>query len=584
MKRAIGIICFIALLFVAVTAIADQSEGVVVSNYQEMLDAVNEQKADLILISPKYKYKKEKSRLNYASYLNAEGRTITIRPEKEGEKATIDGYINIRGKGTVIIENTDIIAPTGYVALDVIDGAHVTAGKVTGGKGKSNNGCTTAYVCDASLTIDSAIGSDGKNGMGGDGIFIFGHSTVEIREAVGGNAEKGIGGAGIVIAGESEVTITGSATGGNGLYSAGKGVLAGWGSKCSGEGVVKEGNLLEGKKTLDPEIISNYLMLINAIRNGETEIHLDPKFKCGSGGNYIIDLIALSDQTVRIIGNPDSKQRPVLDCGLAAYSGSWTFDGVDIKQTGKEHRYCVTSYAGANITLTGNCSGTGGGIAQAPGGTIEITGNAQIGTERTAAVAATDSGSIRLTGDLSLTKDNNAVYVTDEGKIEIIGNINGKVNKNRPLIGVCGGKLSVTGNVSLAGEGVAVSVKGGEAEINGDVSGRNNKKICLIYSERGELAITGSISTSGVLIKNAGGKILIKGSADAGKDSGYYPIWLTSNGSEVTIEGNLTVDNSSAHVEHGTLTVGKSIIYTGKREREAEKTNGGGQIRVLHNE
>ena len=139
MKRAIGIICFIALLFVAVTAIADQSEGVVVSNYQEMLDAVNEQKADLILISPKYKYKKEKSEASYADYLNAEGRTITIRPEKEEEKVTIDGYINIRGEGTVKIENIDIIAPAGNSALEVIYGAHVTAGKVTGGKGKSNN-------------------------------------------------------------------------------------------------------------------------------------------------------------------------------------------------------------------------------------------------------------------------------------------------------------------------------------------------------------------------------------------------------------------------------------------------------------
>ena len=584
MKRAIGIICFIALLFVAVTAIADQSEGVIVSNYDEMLDAVNEQKADLILISPKYRYKREKSRLNYAAYLNAEGRTIIIRPEKEGEKATIDGYINIRGKGTVIIENTDIIAPTGYSALEVIDGAHVTAGKAIGGKGKSNNGCTAAYVCDASLTIDSAIGSDGKNGMGGDGIFIYGHSTVEIREAVGGSSDKGIGGAGIVIAGESEVTITGSATGGKGLYNAGKGVLVGWGAKCSGEGVMKDGNLLEGKKTLDPEVISNYLMLINAIRNGETEIHLDPKFKCGSGGNYIIDLIALSDQTVRIIGRPDSKQRPVLDCGLTALSGNWSVEGVDIKLTGKENRYCVATNQGTSIILSGNCSSTSGGIAQALGGTIEITGNAQTGTDRTAAVAAIGDGNIRFTGDLSVTKDENAVYVNDEGKIEIVGNINGKVNKNRPLIGVCGGKLSVTGNVSLAGEGVAVSINGGTTEINGDVSGRNNKKICLIYSERGELAITGSISTSGVLIKNVGGKILIKGSADAGKDSGYYPIWLTSNGSEVTIEGNLTVAKFAAHVEHGTLTVGKSIIYTGKREREAEKTNGGGQIRVLHNE
>jgi hypothetical protein len=263
-------------------------------------------------------------------------------------------------------------------------------------------------------------------------------------------------------------------------------------------------------------------------------------------------------------------------------NGSWTVEGVDIKQTGKEDEYCVTTYEGASITLTGNCSGSSCGIAYSYGGTIEITGNAQTGSDRTAAVVAVDSGNIRFTGDLSVTRDKNAVYIIDEGKIEIIGNISGKVNKNFPLISVSGGSLSVTGNVSMAGDGVAVSVKGGEAEINGDVSGRNNKKNVLLYSESGELTITGSISTSGCLILNAGGKILIKGNANAGKDNGFYPIDLTSNGDEVTIEGDLTVDNSSAHVQHGTLTIGKSIIYTGKKLREAEKTIGG-SIRVLHN-
>jgi len=624
LKRKIGMLVCLVMVLLCTLAMAEsvnRENGVVVTCYQEMLDAVNEQKAELILISPKYKYKKETGDL----WLRLEeGQTVTILPE-QGEECVLNGYIRIIGGGTVRMEAISIVAPDGYSGLSVYSGARVSVGNVTAGKAKKGYGHSAVHVENAFLTIDSAIGSDGKNGVGGNGIYVCGSSVVEVHQAIGGNAPQGIGGTGVFVAGESEVTITGSATGGNGLYAPGKGVLAGYGSKQSGTGTITDGTLLEGKKTLDPSVISNDVMLINAIRNGETEIHLDPKFKCATGGEYAIDLIPFTDQPVRIIGNPNGRH-PVLDCGLFALSGTWIVEGVDIKMTGKEDGYCVKTYRNASLTLTGSCSGTSGGIAYADGGKIEITGSAQCGSTRSVAVVAINDGSVRLNGDVTITKETNALYCKG-GKIEVNGAVVGKANKDYPLIGIVAGSILVNGDVTGTGDANVVYVKDGNVEIQGSVVGKANKKYPVIWvgggslviekdvtgtgdanvvyviggnvkiggsvygkknkdnpligTKGGETVINGSVSTSGCLIYSNGGTLLIHGDASAGKDNGYYPIFLDNKANQVTIEGNLLVDKWAASAKGGTLRIEKEIKYSRKSDDSPTKTQGG-MIVVLH--
>ena len=582
LKRWIGLFLCIALVLSAVPAPAEQeagaidrSQGVVVANYQEMMDAVNGQKANLILISSKYRYKKPER----AEDLSVEeGRTVIIAPEQEGEEAvTIQESIAIAGKGTVKFDRVNLAAPAGESGLSIACGAHVTIGSVTAGQGKAN-GCTAVCVSNSFLTIDSAIGSDAKAGIGGDGIEISGTSVVEIREAAGGNAPQGIGGSGIVIAGDSEVTVTGSAKGGDGLYAAGKGVLAGWGSKQGGSGTVTDGTLLEGKKKLDPEVIADYLMLVYAIRSGKTEIRLDPKFRSNSNG-YDISLIAFSDQPVRITGNPEGKHL-LLDCGLSALNGNWTVDGLDIKMNGTGGSYCLSAGSGAKLTFNGDLSIGNGGLIYVYGGDVEMNGNAQCNSGKTAGIATPGwGGSIRMNGNLQMTKDANAVY-SNNGIIEINGSISGRGNKNFPLLwSGDGGDLRITGDVSLATDTNLINVTGGKVEITGALTGKNNQKYPLIFVAAGEMNVTGPVESSGYILGCTEGKLRIAGNVTCKRNLNKWAVYVGKPDGEITIDGDLIVESWAAYVDGGLLAMSGQIQRTGKDQGNLYETWNGGRVR-----
>ena len=70
-------------------------------------------------------------------------------------------------------------------------------------------------------------------------------------------------------------------------------------------------------------------------------------------------------------------------------------------------------------------------------------------------------GNLRVTGDVSVTGNGNAVYV-EGGNTEIKGAVNGKANKGNPVIALIDGKLRVIGDVSVASDAVAVYEKGGK--------------------------------------------------------------------------------------------------------------------------
>ena len=193
---------------------------------------------------------------------------------------------------------------------------------------------------------------------------------------------------------------------------------------------------------------------------------------------------------------------------------------------------------------------------------------------------AINDGSVRLNGDVTITKDMNALYCKG-GKIEVNGAVVGKANKKYPVVWVEGGSLVIEKDVTGTGDTNVVNVKDGNVEIRGSVVGKKNKDYALIATTGGETVIKGSVSTSGCLIYSNGGTLLIHGDASAGKDNGYYPVYLDNKANQVTIEGNLLVDNSAASAKGGTLRIEKEIKYSRKTVDSPTKTQGG-MIVVLH--
>lgn len=118
MKKMIcGIVTLIMLLILICTSTGFSEENaVVVHNINELRDAINEQKANRILISKKFKYgkaitikKENKIEEEIRSALDPEGRNIIIAAESE-DGAVIDGTIQVSGSGTVVFDNVNIQA------------------------------------------------------------------------------------------------------------------------------------------------------------------------------------------------------------------------------------------------------------------------------------------------------------------------------------------------------------------------------------------------------------------------------------------------------------------------------------------
>ena len=578
MKKWIGLILCIALILTLVsstaeeTAAIDRSQGVVVTCYQDMINAVNgtESGQILLLVSPKYKYRKMKES---GSLELADGVTVTIVPEQEGEEITIQESVRITGNGTVRFENVHIAAPDGLGGLTVSDGATVRIGSVTGGKGKTD-GSTAVIVNNAALEIDTAVGGDGNTGMAGDGMIILGPSIVTIRDAAGGSAPQGFGGCGILIVGESKVTLTGSAKGGDGLYAAGQGLLTAWGSKpVEGDGTVTDGTLLEGQKKRDPEAITDFRALISAIRSGKTEIRLDPKFRYGKGIDGSISLIAFSDQPVHIIGNPEGKHVQ-MECKMSVMNGTWILDGVDIISNARRNDYCVVVQWRTKITINGNVTTAGQGAILCVG-EAELNGIAQCNNAQTTAIAALGGGSIRMNGDLVMPTDYNAVYAMN-GNVEINGNVTGKGNKEYPLLWMDGeSNLKVTGDVSVTGDTNLINVRGGKAEITGTVTGKSNKKLPLIMVSGGELDINGPVESAGLVLESTGGVVRVRGDVTSKQGVKTYAVAIFGEG-EITLYGDLIHYSGAALVKDGgTLKISGDFRNMSSLANVTHTENGG---------
>jgi len=442
MKKKFAFLIALTMLFaLCASLITASAEGeVTVKNYKELVKAVNEQKADRILISPKYRHG-TKDIIN----LYVKDRNITIAAEN-GESAVIDGRVDIHGEygnGTVTFENVSIYVPQDSgVGLWIGCGPEVIIDSVHGGDSKTSQGAPGVVVYAAKLTAGSVSGGDAVNGMGGDGILVQGDSRIEAREVKGGNCANGVGGAGIVATGGATVTVTESATGGDGAVCPGKALLIKPDCTADISGTQKDGEQLESKKAPDPEIINSYALLLNALRNGKREIRLDRSYKGGIQFGYgNIPIYVEGDGKVTISGAYDDKLQKV-DLGIYVYGGDWEISGLDIqsKQLG------LIADGGAHVIFNGNITGSGveySPIIVASGSTVEANGNFTA-TNAMPAVYLVD-GTLTIKGTVTETGKYNAIIV-DDGKMKMEGTIIQKSNEYDAIY-VRGGELEVIGTI-----------------------------------------------------------------------------------------------------------------------------------------
>ena len=442
MKKIIAFLTVLTMVLVlcANLVIASADGEVTVKNYKELVKAVNEQKADKILISPKYKHG-TKEIIN----LLVKDRNITIAAEN-GESAVIDGRVDIYGedgRGTVTFENVSINASQDSgIGLWVGHGPEVIIDSIHGGDSKTSQGGPGAVVIAADLTVGSASGGDAVNGMGGDGILVQGDSRIEAREVKGGNCTNGVGGAGVVATGGATVTVTESVTGGDGAVCPGKALLIKPDCSADISGVRKDGEQLESKKAPDPEIISSYALLLNALRNGKKEIHLDRSYKGGiKFGFGDIPIYVEGDGKITISGAYNDKLQKI-DLGLCVCGGDWEISGLDI-QTKNEG---LTVLGGAHVVFNGNVTSSSAvhpPLGVIGGSTVEATGNFTA-TNAMCAVYM-DDGTLTVKGTVMETGKHNAIYI-DGGKMKMEGTVIQKSNVYDAIY-LRGGELELKGTI-----------------------------------------------------------------------------------------------------------------------------------------
>lgn len=495
-RKTVSIILAVLLLMSILPATAEGEA--IVKNFKQLVEAVNDKQADRILISAKYKHG-SKEIIN----LKPEGRTVTIASEN-GEDVVIDGRIDIYGPGTVVFENVSIKAPQETVGLWVGNDAVVTIGSVTGGEGKKSSGGAAVLVDEGELKIESAVGGNSTAGAGGDGVMVYGESKVEVGRAAGGNSTDGIGGAGVVAMSGARVNVTESAIGGDGAVNPGKAILIGAGSSIEVAGEKKDGAQLESKKAPDPDVITNYALLENALRNGKTEIQIDPSYKSGMKTYDSLPLFVTGEQTIRITGNGKNGKPQKIGDAFYLSGGSWEISGIDV--SGKVNALCLTDQA--RVVFSGNCSSKEHcTVMLRRQSQLEYTGNLDFTGNDDSTLCVYDGSTVSLTGNITTKqKASNAVYLSD-GTVKITGNLSAT---DYPAIYAINGTVDLEGNITAKGSSIMIS-EGGNAQvrIKGNITNKS-KKHWAIYVQGGEVTVEGNVD-SPYPTSGKGGKIVING-------------------------------------------------------------------------
>lgn len=497
-----ALVLSLSLIFGCLSGAAAEASEVTVKNYSQLLDAVRGS-ASRIVIAKNYKHgAKERSTMVVEA-----GRTITITSYDPEESALIDGTVDIAGEGTILFERVNIVGSVGGDGLAVYGSAAVTACDVTGGSAKKGSAASAIQAGErANVTAQRAVGGASKNGLGGDAVVAEQWAKVKVGEAVGGASTSGYGGSAVVASGNAEVVVNGSATGGDGALGAGTAVLRRGGASAMVSGAQTDGSLL--KDAAEP-VINSYAALQYALRSGQHDITLSPKFKYGETDiGSLLPLFAPDDEPITIHGGAAGKKPITFDGPIWITDGTFVIDGVSVAH---KLTFEAVRCTGGSLTLNGKVTGA-----------------------KWYTAVRVSTGSVSITGDVA-SNDSCAAYAADGGSLRIMGSVKGAGAQSILVGSFRGASLSVEGNVQQT-DNVSQALACAEnatLNITGDVSGKY--KTAASVNSGSTLTIGGSVKQGKVIARGEGSTATVAGEAEDGVtalDGGTVTVGKIVNASE----------------------------------------------------
>lgn len=522
-----------------------EGEAITVKSYPQLLEAVNETKADEVIIAKGFKHGNKDDSLLFLE----EGRQVVIRSFDPEKDALIDGSVYVEGPGSLVFERVNIKGSPSEPGLFAMSGTQVTACSVSGGDAKKGSAGAGLMVDGATVTLQSAAGGDCATGMGGDGVYALRNSQVTVQNAQGGAATAGYGGAGAAAMANCVITVTGEAAGGAGALEPGKAALQGYKGTVSVTGTSRDGETLPSKAKADAAgAIMSFAALQAALRRGETDILLSTKYSAGETVFQTVLFIPEGGQ-VKLTGEA-GKKNVRFNSSLFVYCGQVEASGIDFFS---DRETAVSATGEAMVTVSGNAtSGKKNALFANGQGRIVFSGTAASKGSFTA-VAAIGASRIDITGE-AIGASGNALYATDEAVVTLTGDAFSATNKTTAAFAENGGKIIITGNASAPKGGALLAHQNGQVILSGNAESKS-KFACAYAANGGEITITGVVTggNSNSLHAAAEGRITLTG--DVIVKSQYPAVWAEQGG-EVEVTGN--VSNSGGHaigVRGGMVTV-----------------------------
>lgn len=451
-------LAFLLAFLLALPTCGAGAETQTVKSFEELAWAIQSPETTEILIAENYKHAYKKRR----SLTVEAGRTVTIASADPESPAVIDGTIDIGGEGTIIFDRVNIVAPTGCEGLAVYGSATVVACEVTGGDAKKGSaGAAVEAGGDANVTVAKAVAGASKSDLGGDAVFAVGNSQVTVGEAVGGSSKSGYGGSAVVARGNATVTVSGSATGGDGLLGAGAATLHTQDATVTVNGTQTNGALLDNPKK-KKAALNSYAALQYALRSGAHELTLDPKFKYGETDLTVLQpLFAADDAPIAIHGSEAGKKPIAFGGPVWVQGGTFVIDGVKVEdkvgfQAGV---YCTSG----SLDLSADIKGAKGQIAVAVGALAQVTLTGNVTGSGALALLA-DGGSLTVNGAVS-----DIVRVQNGASVTLNGDLVCKDKKTNALLCLSAAKMHITGDLSTKSAEAAIVRDGCELVIDGNV-------------------------------------------------------------------------------------------------------------------
>ncbi len=300
----------------------------------------------------------------------------------------------------------------------------------------------------------------------------------------------------------------------------------------------ENGQQPEAAKPVNPDDITTYALLVNALRSGKTEIRISSKYKHADlTQREFIPLLIPGEETIRILPEKEGKLQKLTECFDIA-NGSWEISGFDLNCSGENIPLVVTG--DAKVSFTGN-----------------------ITAQKEDAVRLSDSAKLAFTGNITVSGRNvSGVYLPSSD------------NGLSP-------EAEITGNITVKGDGSAIRAQAGSVTVTGNLAKTSNgDQILLEASNEASVRVTGILeaANTNAAVSRSGADITIDGDVKI-KQKDYYP--LVADGGTITMNGTVTAQ-LEPYVLKGMIILNGEKLTVKMSENNAKIVEGFEKVTVEH--